>query len=432
MQEINNNPKEHPDLYKRSIKGGYWVFAIRFATQFLGFVKSIIIFNFLFSENLELIIVANLLMAVLSTFSESGFHAALVQKKENIADYLDTAWVIGILRGIALFIAIYFAAPLFVSLRVDPEDVSLAISVIRAMGLCFLIRAFQNIGVVYFQKELQFHKTFGLTMVGTLTDIVLSITLVLIYKSVWAYVIARLAAAAVNLVMSYWLCSYRPKFHFVPQKARELWEFGKWLFGGSIIGYLLREGDDWFVWFYLGGGPLKLYRYAYNFSNMPATHITHTISQVSFPAYSKIQNDIPRLREAYLKVLRATALVSVPTAFLIFALGPDFVRLFLVEESHAMIPALQIMAFKGLLKSLSSGNGPLFKALEKPHVNFPLQIARLLILAIAIYPLTKMWSIAGTASATLLVGILVNPFGFLLACRMLKCLPWKMLQQSLE
>ena len=102
--------------------------------------------------------------------------------------------------------------------------------VFHAFGACFLIRAFENIGVVYFQKELQFHKTFGLTMAGTLTDIVLSIALVLIYKTVWAYVIARLTATVVNLGMSYLLCSYRPKFHFVPERARELWKFGKWLF----------------------------------------------------------------------------------------------------------------------------------------------------------------------------------------------------------
>jgi O-antigen/teichoic acid export membrane protein len=422
------NQKEHPDLYKRSIKGGYWVFAIKFATQFLGFVKSIIVFNFLFNENLELIIVANLLIAVLNRFSESGFRAALVQKKEDIEDYLDTAWVIGILRGILLFIAIYFAAPLFASFRVEAEDVSLAIAVIRTMGICFLIHAFQNIGVVYFQKELHFHKTFWLRMAGTLVDIVLSITLVLIYQSVWAYVIARLAAAVVNLVMSYLLCSYRPKFHFVPEKARELWKFGKWLFGANIIGYLLNEGDDWFVWFFFApdATPLKLYRYAYNFANMPATHITNTISQVSFPAYSKIQHDIPRLREAYLKVLQITALISVPTAFLIFTLGPDFVRLFLVEESHAMIPVVQTLAVVGLITSLGSTFGSLFRAVGKPFMGLYLQYVRLALLAILIYPFTDIWGIWGTALSITLVRIFVFPFGFLLVCRLLKSEVWRL------
>lgn len=432
MQEPNNPiTKEHPDLYKRSIKGGYWVFAIRLATQAMGFVKSIIVFNFLFNQNLELIIVADLLMAILTTSTESGFQAALIQKKEDIADYLDTAWVAGIVRGVLLFALIYLIAPWFASFRVAAEDVPLAIGVIRAMGACFLIRAFQNIGVVYFQKELQFHKTFWLQMAGTVTDIVLSIVLVLMLRSVWGYVIARLAAAVVNLAMTYLLCSYRPRFHFVPEKARDLWKFGKWLFGINILGYLLSEGDDWFLWFYLGGGPLKLYRYAYRFANMPATHITNTISQISFPAYSKIQHDLPRLREAYLKVLQATALISVPTAFLIFTLGPDFVRLFLVSESHAMIVPLQIIALQGLLKAEGASRSPLIYAMGKTRLAWFFQCLRSLVLAILIFPLTKYWGITGTAVATVLTTLSMKPYGFSKTCKLLKCSLGNLLKPNL-
>ncbi len=416
--------KEEPDLYKRSIKGGYWVFVIRFATQFFGFVKSIIIFNFLFKANLELVIIANLLMALLITSTESGFHAALIQKKENIEDYLDTAWVIGILRGILLFALIYFLAPLFASFKVDPENVPLAISVIRAMGVCFLIQAFQNIGVVFFQKELQFHKTFWLTMAGTLTDIVLSIILVLILKSVWGYVIARLVTAAVNLAMTYLLCSYRPRFHFVPQKARELWKFGKWLFAGNIMGYLLNEGDDWFVWFYLGGQPLKIYQYGYRFSHMPSTHISEVISKISFPAYSKIQNDLPRLREAYYKVVRITALISAPASLLIFILCPDFVRLFLVEESQGIIPIIQILALRGLLGALGATRGPLFKASGRPSAVWKLRFSAVILLSVLIYPCTARWGIIGTSVLTLGIAIFVNSIGIHIAKNIIKCSVW--------
>jgi O-antigen/teichoic acid export membrane protein len=261
-------------------------------------------------------------------------------------------------------------------------------------------------------------------MAGTLVDIVLSITLVLIYQSVWAYVIARLASAVVSLAMSYLLCSYRPKLHFVPEKARELWKFGKWLFGAKIIGYLLNEGDDWFVWFYLGGGPLKLYRYAFRFANMPATYITGTISQVSFPAYSKIQHDTPRLHEAYLKVLQLTALISVPTAFLIFTLGPDFVNLFLVPkvpESYKMILPLQIMAIQGLLRAEGASRNPLIYAMGKVHLAWYFQTIRLVIFVLIIFPLTKHWGITGTAVATVLTTLSLKPLGFMKTCQLLKC-----------
>jgi O-antigen/teichoic acid export membrane protein len=431
MQERTGNLKEHPDLYRRSIKGGYWLFGLQVTTQFFDVIKSIIVFNFLFSENLELILVANLLMAILTASTESGFHAALVQKKENIEDYLDTAWVIGILRGGLLYLAIYFAAPLFASFRVEPEDVTLAISVIRAMGLCFLIRAFQNIGVVYFQKELQFDKSFWLTMAGTIADIVFSICFLLIYRSVWAVVAARLLSAVINLIMGYVLCSYRPKVHFVPQKARELWKFGKWLFVGNIIRYLLCEGDDWFVWFYLGPQPFTLYRYAYRFTNIPSSHISSTISRISFPAYSKIQHDIPRLREAFLKVFQITAVTAIPVAFLIFMLGSDFVRLFLVKESHAMIPLIKILAVAGLMASLEAAMNPLFRALGKPHKLAFFHSLRLVTLAIIIYPFGKLYSVQGVAFSTVLARIVILPYIVLCFSRLLRSFRWEMFKPLL-
>ena len=121
--------------------------------------------------------------------------------------------------------------------------------------------------------------------------------------------LARIIAAAANCVGGYILSPYRPKLHFETAKARELWRFGKWIYGSNIIGYMISRGDTYFVWSYLGLPQLALYKYAFDFATMPATQIAGVISSVSFPAYSKIQNDIPRLREAYLKVLKVTVIV---------------------------------------------------------------------------------------------------------------------------
>ena len=266
-------------------------------------------------------------------------------------------------------------------------------------------------------------------MAGTITDIVLSITFVVIYKSIWGYVAARIAAGIVNVTMTYVMCSYRPKFHFVPEKAKELWKYGKWLFGSYIINYLLEEGDDWFVWFYLGGDPfLKLYRYAYRFSLMPTTHIIGTIAQVVFPAFSKIQDNLPRLREAYFKTLRTTALISIPMSFLIFSLGPDFVRLFLVEESHGLIVPLQILAIVGLITSIGSVIGPVLKAIGKLSPVLYFQFIRLFLVAIMIYPFTKRWGIAGTALTIAIVRLLLYFPGIIVLSKLLKSSLWRMFE----
>src|SRR4030042_4999343 len=102
---------------------------------------------------------------------------------------------------------------------------------------------------------------------------------------------------------------------------------------------------------------------AYRISNMPATEITHVVSQVTFPAYSKIQEDVPRLREAYLRVLQLTTFLSFPLAGLIFVLAPDFTKIFLGGKWMPMVPAMQVLCIFGVTRSIGATMGPILYSL---------------------------------------------------------------------
>lgn len=429
--EKNINTKEHPDLYRKSIKGGYWVVFLRLLVNILSFAKIYIIANFFALENLGIISIVLMMMEILSTFTQTGFDVALIQKKDNIHSYLNTAWTAGFIKGIVLFLILFFCAPVLAAIRVPEDKIAITISVLRAMSLGFLIRGFHNIGMIYFQKELDFRKVFTMTFTASFTDIVLSITFIYLFHSIWGVIVARIVSEGVSCVGSYILSPYRPHFHFELAKARELWKFGKWIYGQTILGYLLENGDNFFVWFYLGLPQLALYKYAYNFSNMPATHISNVISTVSFPAYSKIQDDVPRLREAYLKVLKVTAFFAIPLSFMILIFGPDFVKLFLKPHLHPMSLALQILALRGLLAATGSTRGPLYIAMGKPNVLWFLQWLRIAVLVLTIYPFTKVWGFEGTAISTLLVSVSINPVGFVISCKLLKCPMLEMIKHSI-
>ena len=47
-------------------------------------------------------------MSTLETFTQMGFQAALIQKKGDIRDYLDTAWTISALRDSFLFAGLLY------------------------------------------------------------------------------------------------------------------------------------------------------------------------------------------------------------------------------------------------------------------------------------------------------------------------------------
>jgi len=413
MNETNSNER----LSHRVVKGGFWVFSLRFIQQLFYLARLIILARLLAPHDFGLMGIAMLTMMTLETFSQTGFQAALIQKKENIEAYLNSAWTVIIIRGFILFTILYFIAPYAATFFDVPE----AKLIIQVIGLSILFQAFTNIGVIYFQKELEFNKQFIFQLAGTLSDFTVAVSVALILRNVWALVFGVLAGNIVRFIASYFIHPYRPRLSSDLGKAKELFGFGKWVLGSSILIFLLTQGDDAFVGKFLGATMLGFYQMAYRISNMPATEITHVISQVTFPAYSKLQDNIPKLREAYLKVLQLTAFISFPIGGLIFVLAPDFTRIFLGEKWMPMVPAMQALAFWGLIRSIGATTGPLFQAVGRPDLGTKLQVVKLILLAALIYPLTVQWGILGTSLAVVLNALVANPIADYLAIKTVKC-----------
>lgn len=391
-------PLPTESLSKKVVRGGMWVFALRFTSRGLGFIRTIILARLLAPEDFGLLGIAMLAIATLETFSQTGFQAALIQKKENVDSYLDTAWTVSAVRGVLLFFILFLSAPLVATFFNSPQ----ATLVIKVIAVSTLLSGFRNIGILFFQKDLEFNKQFSYELSATLVDVTVAITLAFMLRNVWALVWGGLAANFVRLFMSYILHSYRPHARFDKGEFKELFGFGRWVLGSSILIFLIMQGDDIVVGKMLGVTALGFYQMAFLISNLPATEITHVISQVTFPAYSKLQDDIPKLREAYLKVLQITAFLSFPIAGLIFALAPDFTKIFLGEKWIPMVLAMQVLVIFGLIRALAATTGSFFQGSGNPHILTKLAVLQLGILAGIIYPLTVRWGILGTSIAVVI------------------------------
>src|ERR1700752_4735417 len=94
---------EGKGLFQKAIRGGVWVFTLNVLDKGLGFIKVLILARLLTPKDFGLVGIAWLAISALETFSQTGFQAALIQRKGKIDEFLDTAWVIQFLRGIFLF-----------------------------------------------------------------------------------------------------------------------------------------------------------------------------------------------------------------------------------------------------------------------------------------------------------------------------------------
>jgi len=409
----------HPGdrLSQRVVHAGFWAFALRITDRLFGLARTIVLARVLSPNDFGLFGIALLGLSALNTFSQTGFQAALVQKKGDIKPYLDTAWTVQVIRGFVLAGILFGIAPYVASFFGEPT----AVLLLRVLGLSAIFQGLTNIGVVYFQKELEFHKRFIYMFSGTLADLGVAIPAALILRNAWALVFGLLAGNLVRMAVSYLIHPYRPRVWLDGPKVKELYTFGKWILGSSILVFLLNQGDDIFVGKLLGATMLGFYQIAYRLSNLSATEITHVISQVTFPAYSKLQDKLPQLRRAYLETLQVVSLFSFPIASGIFFLAPDFTRIFLGEKWMPMVPALQVLTLWGLIRSLGAIAGCLWQAVGKPQISTYFHIAKLILLAVFIYPFTIRWGILGTSLAVVVESLPIHLFGYIVVAKTLRC-----------
>ncbi|MCL6557887.1 MAG: lipopolysaccharide biosynthesis protein [Firmicutes bacterium] len=404
-------------LARRVVHAGFWAFALRIVERLFGFARTVVLARLLSPKDFGLFGIAMLALSALETFSQTGFEAALIQKKDDVKPYLNTAWTVQILRGLVLAGILAASAPFVAGFFGEPK----AAMLLRVLALGELAKGFTNIGVVFFRKELEFHKQFIYMLTGTLADFAVAILAALLLRNAWALAYGLLAGNVVRMVVSYLVCPYHPRLQLEVNKARELHSFGRWIFASSILVFLLNHGDDVLVGKLLGTVALGLYQMAYAISNLPATEITHVVSQVTFPTYSKLQDSFLKLRRGYLQTFYSVAVVSLPLAGAIVVFARDFTLLFLGKQWLEMIPALQVLTIWGVIRSLGAMTAPLWQAVGKPYLSTVFQLAKLVLLCALIYPLTQRWGILGTAVAVTTESVLVHVVGYVAMAKTLNC-----------
>jgi len=381
-------------VLQRTVKSGIWVSATKMSLRLSQVLMLIILARFLPPRAFGLIGIALLTLSATRRFTEIGLDAALIrQKADNVDEYLDTTWCLEVGRGVLIFAVLFVSAPFIAEFFGEPR----ASDIVQVLAISPLLKGFRNPAVVYFRKDLSFHKEFVYQASGGLSQLLVAVGYVLYSPTVWALVFASISRPAVQSLLSYWLHGYRPWPSPDLEAAKELIDYGKWITGASIIKFVHSQGDDAFVGWFLSASALGFYQYAYRLADLPATEVSGIISQITFPAYSQLQGDMNELRNALLQTTRMTAFIAFPTAFGISLVAPSFVRSIIGSEWVPMIFTMQLLAMYGLMHSITRNFGSVWKSLDRPDLITKMGVIRVICIALLIWPATARWGIEGTA-----------------------------------
>ena len=127
--------KPGQSLSQRVAFAGAWALGLRVTGRVLTTVRIIVLARLLTPVAFGLVGVALLAVELIERFTRLGVSAALIQRKEDIKDYLDTAWTMVVIRGLVLGGLLFSSAPFVAGLFNAPA----ARPVIQAMGIVLVL-----------------------------------------------------------------------------------------------------------------------------------------------------------------------------------------------------------------------------------------------------------------------------------------------------
>jgi len=404
-------------LSRKVTKGALWVTVYGICSRGLGIIGSIILARLLLPSDYGLLAIATAIVSMMQGLITTGFGSALIQKQEKPEEFLNTAWTFELAKYFILFLITFFLAPLFALFFREPA----AIAVLRVISFSLIFQGLTNIGIIYFRKKLDFKKQFVFNVVPQIIYIIVVIPLAFILRNVWALVWASVVRGLVVCVISYIMHPYRPRLDFNIIKAGELFNFGKWILGQSIIVIITQQGITMFVGKFLGMPLLGFYNRAGAFSTMLFQQLTEIIWQVGYPAYSQLQKVTTRLKRAYLLTLKLLTFFGLSMAGGLLILSWDFIHLFLTDKWIAIVPVIQVLCLSAMIGFITTPAEIMFQAVGKPSIGTRIGAAGVIILALTVYPLSLKWGLTGTVVSILLSTLITLPVHCYMAIKISKC-----------
>ncbi|MBV8401827.1 MAG: oligosaccharide flippase family protein [Acetobacteraceae bacterium] len=333
--------------------------AMRLAFRGIGLASTLILVRFLSPADFGLVGFVTIAYSVLDQLSDLSSGVALIRMKTPERSHYDTAWTLGVLRGLLTGVLFALAAPLLAAFIQEPrvEPISYVIALLA------VIQGFENIGMADLQRELHFNRVFWCGFASKVVGFCSCVPAAFILRSYWALVIGFAGTRLASVVLSYLVSSYRPRFGL--KAWRDLLTFSKWM----VLVNIQKLIDSYSMVFVVGrmGGPSAIgnYQVAYQIGALPPTEIAAPARQPLYAGYSRAGGDTDRLRLQFLEGLSLMLCLVMPASVGIVLLAKSMTFIFLGKQWLDVAPVVGLCALYALFDSIAHFCEPVFFALHR-------------------------------------------------------------------
>jgi len=345
---------------KKIISGFSWETLLKIASYGLTVLKIYILARILDPADFGLFSLALIALGVSESMTQTGINLTIIQSKLSVEYFLDTAWVISIIRGflIGIFmIFIGFGMNLF-------YDQPTLITLIALATLVPVIKGFINPYVVVLHKKMFYWQDtlyrFSIFALQIIFAILLGAWTSSAFGLVWALVIAALFEVAISFL----LFNKRPIFKYTASRAKIIFDNAKWLSIGTLLHYLVENVDDFLIGAITNTHFLGIYHNAYSLTHKFSYEVAKSAHYGTIPVYTKISQEKKRLKRAFVRSFIVTVLIALIISLPIFIFHQPLVNFLLGEKWLEVIPLIRPLIIAGVIQTISMSSYTMMLAVK--------------------------------------------------------------------
>ncbi|MCF0190497.1 MAG: lipopolysaccharide biosynthesis protein [Marinilabiliaceae bacterium] len=352
------------NLKQKTAKGLAWTSIGTISNRLITFCTGIVLARILSPSDYGITALITVFVVVLGIFTDGGLSTALIRKENRTESDIATVFWYNLVACCIAYLLIFSFAPYLA----DFYEIPILCDIARVSTLSLLISPFSSIQSTMLSIRMDFKTS---ALIGITCNLIAGIiAIIMAYNGfgVWSLAYQGLIGTFCSAILMNIALRWRPKFKFSKESFRELFGFSSKMIVSLLIWRVYENVSSLIIGKCYSTHQLGVYNRALGWAQLPSTTFVQTIHSVSFPALSKLQNDIQRLRSAYRKMIRLTAFISFPMLLGLASVAAPLTIFVLTEKWAESIPLLQILCFSFILHPINTINESLLLCLGRSDI----------------------------------------------------------------
>jgi PST family polysaccharide transporter len=379
-------------------------------TQGVRFLTSIVLARLLTPEDFGIVAVALIISAVLDRVKDMGTGMALIQRKHVDQVLLNSVFSFNVLLGALTSILLLWLAVPIANAFNNPASAP-AIQVFA--GFTF-VAALGQIHQSLLRRRMHFRQLAVATATAAVVTAVTSIAGALAGMTFWALVVGTGVGVATNTVLLWIFDRWRPTRHVSLASLRSIARYSWHIFLSDILFLVWNQLDKVIVSRFVGATGLGLYTMSGRLVTSPIASLATVIDDVTFPAFSRKQDDHAALRSGFTRSSGVVAMLIFPLMTGLGLLAAPLVAVVFGEKWAGLVPIIWCLAPAGAVNAVTASSGQLLLAKGRSDWTYRWGLLYLVVLGgleLALAP----WGATGVALGYTFGTLLLTPFSLMLA-----------------